>query len=107
MRAAGSAVGAGAGVVLIGVPSGGGSAVGPRERETPRAPRARGVVCGGCSASGHGHRNPMPVEKAEAAELHGQKCATAPPRVARTHRGTGEAEGPQASGPSPDRLTVM
>src|SRR4051794_38365967 len=62
----------GAVVVLIGTVPPGWSAVGPRERETPRALRARGVGCCGRSASSDGHRIPVTVKKHGAGEQHGR-----------------------------------
>ena len=80
-------------------------AVGPRERETPRAPRARGVCCGVCSASGDGHRIPVTVVKADRGE-HGPSL---PQRSGGRHdrRWGGCGARGRRRGPSPVRLTVM
>ena len=48
----------------------------PETKKRPGALRARGVCCGGCSASGDGHRIPVTVVKADRGE-HGAESATA------------------------------
>ena len=83
-------------------------AVGPLERETPRAPRARGVCCGVCSASGDGHRIPVTVEKADRGE-HGSESATrSAPATRHDRRWGGCGAGGRRRGSCPPiRLTVM